>query len=291
MEPHEPAATPAPIWRQLTGAAISTPRPYGIMGILNVTPDSFYDGGRYTSLEAALGRARELLHSGADILDIGAESTRPGAAPVAAEEEIARLMPVLGEVHQKFPAALISVDTWRAATAAVALARGAACINDVSGLAWDAAMPEVLGHYKPAYVLMHSKGRPAVMQKAPAYADVVDEVCAFFDARLNELAKAGLPEDRVALDPGIGFGKSFDHNLEILDAIWRFKRFGRPVLVGLSMKTTIARLAAASGITRGEATARESVRAFKNGAFWHRVHDARAVSNALKEFCPASRGE
>ena len=179
------------IWDEIAGE-----KPFGLMGILNLTPDSFYDGGRLQSVQCALAHVEKLLNSGTDILDLGAESTRPGSASLPPHMEKNRLLPVFLAIRNEFPDAIISVDTWHAETARFFLANGAAIINDVSACFWDEALGEVLADAKPGYVLMHSQGRPSFMQKMPLYKNVVDEVRAFFQLALDRLASFGLREIR-----------------------------------------------------------------------------------------------
>lgn len=272
---------PCQPWHYADDVFFEVERPFGLMGILNLTPDSFYDGGKYTNCAAAFRRARKLLDDGADIIDIGAESTRPGAVLIDSAVEIGRLSPVVRELRAQLPDAMISVDTWKAGTAVWALANGAVCINDVSGALWDEALIDVLAEYKPAYVLMHSNGRPDVMQKNPRYENIVAQVQDFFDKRLAILVNAGLPENRIALDPGFGFGKTFDHNRQLLENIDALASFGRPVLAGISMKSMTGAIASREGIDRESATAQASVKAWLGGAFWHRVHHPASTARAL----------
>lgn len=234
--------------------------PFYLWGIVNTTPDSFFDGGLYAQPEKALAHALRLAEEGAAVLDIGAASSRPGSADVPASEELERLLPVLTALRAHWPnrakaqtfsadsaqsaleppartPPLLSVDTWRAAVAAAVLQAGADIINDISAAEWEPELVEVLADYKPVYVLMHSQGRPGFMQTAPHYADVVTEVFAFFERRLNALVRAGLPEDHIFLDPGIGFGKNLEHNCALLAQVKVFERLGRPVLMGLSNKS------------------------------------------------------
>ncbi len=217
------------------------PRKPLIMGIINVTPDSFYDGGRYNSVDAALRRAEEHLEGGADLLDVGGESTRPGSDPVPEDEERRRVLPVIEALNKEFPEAVISVDTRRASVAAEALEAGAKIVNDVSGLS-DPQMPEVLKKFGAAYVLMHIKGTPKDMQQNPYYEDPVDEIYWFLRDKLGELEAAGVEPERVAVDPGIGFGKRVYDNLALLKHIPDLKALGRPVLIGHSRKSFIGKV-------------------------------------------------
>ncbi len=265
----------------LRGGKAFTPAPFGIMGIVNITPDSFYDGGRHASTETALAHARQLMRDGAHILDLGAESSRPGAAPVSPREEQQRLLPVLRQLRND-GATPLSVDTYHADTARAALEAGADIINDISACAMDPALREVILEYKPGYVLMHSQGTPETMQRAPRYTDVVDEVSAFFETHLNALAAAGLPENRIVLDPGIGFGKCMEHNVALLNHIDRFLTLGRPVLMGLSMKSLFGALLGLPADQRGTATQVATALLARRGVALHRVHDAAETAHTLR---------
>ena len=274
------AATPP--WVVASGARLAPAAPFGVMGILNLTPDSFYDGGRHDAGEAALAQALALRDAGADVLDLGAESSRPGARPLSPLEEQQRLLPVLTAVREKMPDIPLSVDTVHAATAAAALDRGVAVINDVSACTADPELTDVLAERRPGYVLMHSQGRPRDMQAAPRYADVCLEVRRFFARELERLVKAGLPEDRIVLDPGIGFGKTLEHNLALLAHMEDFLEFGRPLLVGLSMKSLFGDFLGLPVGERGAATQTASALLWERGVFWHRVHDVAGVRGALR---------
>lgn len=267
----------------LRGGRVFTPAPFGIMGIVNVTPDSFYDGGMYTTPQAALDHAGSLLAAGAHILDIGAESTRPGAQPVAPEEEMRRLMPVLQAVRTQYPDALVAIDTRNAATAHACLEAGAHIINDVSACMHDPALLEVLYTHTPGYVLMHSQGTPENMQARPHYTHVVDEIRAFFEHHLQRLTRAGLPEAHIVLDPGIGFGKSLEHTMDILQNIHRIVALGRPVLMGLSMKSFLGALLSLPSDTEKRALATHVATALlaARGVVLHRVHNVAATTQIL----------
>ena len=274
-------------WYVKGGRALKTPSPFGVMGIVNLTPDSFYDGGVHHMPPAGLEHALILLEQGADILDLGAESSRPGAAELPPDEEIQRLAPVLMGLRHQAPWATVSVDTYHAATAAAVLEQGAVIINDISACAFDPGLLDVLVQYKPGYVLMHSQGRPQTMQHNPRYEDVRREVREFFERNLARLVRAGLPEDRIVLDPGIGFGKTLAHNLELLAHPEDWLGFGRPVLMALSMKSVFGGLLSLPPARRGAATVAATALLRARGIFWHRVHhvaDARqalAVATAL----------
>jgi dihydropteroate synthase len=211
-----------------------------LMGILNVTPDSFSDGDRYTRIDAALAQADVLVSEGADILDIGGESTRPGAEPVSLEDELARVIPVIRALVSRVQV-LISVDTSKAEVARQAIDAGAHIINDVTGLA-DPEMPRVCAAGGVGVVCMHMQGSPQTMQINPRYEDAVAEIAEYLAARLADLESRGIPRERVVLDPGIGFGKTAEHNLQILSHIEQFRALGRPVLIGHSRKRFLAKV-------------------------------------------------
>lgn len=265
----------------IRGGRILEPAPFLIMGVVNVTPDSFFDGGKYAHAEAAVAHGERLAASGADILDIGGESTRPGADPVEAHVEWERVGPVLAGLSGRLPETPLSIDTTKALVAARALEAGASIVNDVAACA-DPGLLDVLTQYKPGYVLMHSQGRPKEMQRNPSYADVVEEVFAFLESRLGELVRAGLPEDRVVVDPGVGFGKRLEHNLELLRRIARFMDLGRPVLLGLSNKSLWSALFGVEVGERGAATQSATAVAAMKGVRLHRVHDVALTRQTLR---------
>jgi len=223
------------------------------MGVMNVTPDSFYGPSRVVDAEMARSTASGLIDDGADWIDIGGESTRPGAAPIDAEEELGRVAPVLDALAAM--ACPISVDTYHAQTARAALSYGVSMINDITAFRGDPDMAGVVADSEAACVLMHMQGNPETMQKAPKYRDVVDDICAFFDERLGFAQRAGIDEERIWLDPGFGFGKTVRHNLDILMRLGEFRRFGRPVLIGTSNKSTIGRVLGTELEDRLEGTA------------------------------------
>ena len=256
-----------------------------IMGILNVTPDSFSDQGRYMSRSAAIARGLELLDEGADILDIGGESTRPGAAPVPADVEVARIMPViegLRPVAAKAGARL-SVDTRNAATMRAALAAGVDIVNDVSGFAHDPETLDVLAASSCRVVAMHMPGTPETMQSLARYDDVVGTVCAFLAVCVARAEAAGIDRSRLVLDPGIGFGKTATHNIELLRAIPALKALGCPVLIGVSRKQFIGRLSRDEPPNdRLGGSLAAALFAVTQGADILRVHDVAATAQALK---------
>jgi len=208
-----------------------------IMGILNVTPDSFYDGGKYSIWDRAVQRAEKMLEDGADIIDIGGESTRPGAESVSLEEELDRVIPVI-EAIRDFPIP-ISIDTYKAKVAAEALKHGASIVNDISGLRFDPEMAKVVAKYNVPVIIMHIKGTPRDMQKNPHYENVVEEIKNYFIKQIDYAISFGIKRGNIILDPGIGFGKKLEHNIEILRNINEFKKLGFPLLIGHSRKSMI----------------------------------------------------
>jgi dihydropteroate synthase len=211
------------------------------MGILNVTPDSFSDGGRYTQVEAAVQQAGQLEADGADFIDVGGESTRPNAEPVSVEEELRRVVPVI-EALRGVIRVPISIDTTKSEVARQAVAAGAAIINDISGLTFDPAMPRVCADTGAGVVVMHIQGTPQTMQQNPQYANVVEEVRRFLAERLEQLEAAGIARAAMIVDPGIGFGKTAQHNLELLAGTPRLRELGRPVLIGHSRKRFLSKI-------------------------------------------------
>lgn len=261
------------------GAVIARRRAF-VMGIVNVTPDSFFDGGRLPDPEAARDHALTLAAEGAEILDIGAESSRPGAEPVTPEAELARLLPVL-DLLRDCPVPL-SVDTYHAATARAALDRGAAMINDISALRFDPEMAAVVADRGCPCVLMHMRGEPRNMQANPRYGDVVEDICAFFEERIAAAEHAGIQREQLWLDPGFGFGKTPEHNLILLKRLGEFRRFGLPVLIGTSNKSTIGHVLNADVGDRGEGTAATVAASVLAGAHAVRVHDVRAMARVTR---------
>jgi dihydropteroate synthase len=262
------------------------PRP-SVMGILNVTPDSFSDGGSFASTVDAVDAARQMLADGAALVDVGGESTRPGAEPVSQDEELRRVVPVL----EALAGAPVSIDTSRAAVARRALELGAAMVNDVSALRREPALAEVLADSHADVCLMHMRGSPRTMQVEPRYEDVVADVAAFLEERLAFAVRAGIDEDRICLDPGIGFGKTPDQNLELVRRLDRIAALGRPVLVGLSRKSTLARVLGEDGAVGSDAASvGAAVAAFDRGASLFRVHDVRPHVEALAGAAAVERG-
>jgi dihydropteroate synthase len=219
-----------------------------VMGIVNITPDSFSDGGQFQTTDAAVAHGLALARDGADMLDIGGESTRPGAEPVSLEEELARVVPVVDALAGQISVPL-SVDTSKAEVARQCLQRGARIINDVTALAGDPQMPAVAREFGAGVVLMHMQGTPQTMQRDPRYKDIIADLLRFFRQRLKACAAAGIPEERVALDPGIGFGKTLEHTLTTLARLGEFQKLGRPVMLGASRKGFLGQV---TGRPRGE---------------------------------------
>jgi dihydropteroate synthase len=250
-----------------------------LMGVVNVTPDSFSDGGLYLDAEAAVAHGLELAAAGAEVLDVGGESTRPGAEPVSAEEELARVVPVVGGLAGT--GSRISVDTSKAAVAAAALDAGAEIVNDVTALGGDPEMAALCAERGAGVVLMHMLGEPRTMQEDPRYEDVVAEVKAFLAERLEAAVGAGMDEGRVWLDPGIGFGKTGAHNMELLRRLGELRELGRPLVVGTSRKSFIGRVDGSPADQRLGGTIASSVLAAAERADVLRVHDVAEVRQAL----------
>ena len=268
------------IWRA-GERAWEFPRSPLIMGIVNVTPDSFSDGGQHATTEAAVAHALQLAAEGADLLDIGGESTRPGALAVTEAEELARVIPVIEQLADQTDAAL-SIDTQKPAVAEAALATGAVVINDIAANRTDPQMWQIAVAARAGYVAMHMQGTPQTMQDAPAYTEVVSEVRAFFDERLERFNEAGLNADQVLFDPGIGFGKTVEHNLALLAGLERFKKMKRPLLVGASRKSFIGHLTGAAVEDRLAGSLACACRAAEAGAAVLRVHDVKETNQALQ---------
>ncbi len=257
------------------------PRPALVMGIVNVTPDSFSDGGRFLDPAAAVEHGLRLVSEGADLLDIGGESTRPGAEPVSEAEELRRVLPVLEGLAARVTVPL-SIDTVKSAVARAAVASGASVINDVASAQGDSLMSRVVADTGAGYVAMHMQGTPQTMQRAPVYGNVVTEVGDFFDARLKALAAAGVSVEQVALDPGIGFGKTLDHTLDLLARLAEFTRQGRPLVLGVSRKSFLGAMLGAGITDRLPAGLACTVWASLQGVRIFRTHDVAATVQALR---------
>jgi dihydropteroate synthase len=260
------------------------------MGILNVTPDSFSDGGRYATVEDAVRHATQMVRDGADIVDVGGESTRPGSEPVPVDEELRRVVPVIQRLADGPGDVTISVDTRRAEVAEAALDTGATIVNDVSAAA-DPAMLDVVRRREAAIVLMHMRGEPKTMQRAPAYDDVVGEVREFLRLRIEAAIGAGIDPERIAIDPGIGFGKELEHNLELMRRIDALLDLGRPVLVGPSRKRFIGAILDLPEDRRVEGTIGAVAWMVARGAHAVRVHDVLEVTRAVRVLDAIARAE
>ena len=252
------------------------------MGIVNVTPDSFFDGGLFLDAERAVEHGRRLDAEGADVLDVGGESTRPGAEAVSAAEELTRVLPVieaLAEAEDRVP---VSIDTSKRQEAEAAIDAGAAIVNDVTALRADPELAGVCAQAGVEVCLMHMLGDPRTMQENPVYDDVVDDVRAFLAERIELAISEGIAEERIWVDPGIGFGKTVEHNLELLRRLGELRDLGRPILIGTSRKSFIAKLTGAPVDERLGGTIASSVLAYANGAEILRVHDVAPVREALE---------
>lgn len=264
---------------QTTRFRIDLGRPK-VMGIVNITPDSFSDGGRHGTAQAAIAHCEQLLKDGADILDLGGESSRPGADPLPLEEEQARLLPVLREaVKLGVP---VSVDTYKPETMRAALDLGADIVNDIYALRWPGAVEAVAAHRSCGICLMHMQGEPASMQQRPIYGDVLDEVSRFLQDRAAALELAGVQHERISIDPGIGFGKSVDHNITLLARQRELLGLGYPLLIGWSRKSTLGALTGRPVEQRQAASIAAALAAAQLGAKVLRVHDVAGTVDALK---------
>lgn len=245
-----------------------------VMGIVNVTPDSFYDGGRHADVSSACEHALRLLSEGADILDIGGESTRPGAGFISGKEEMSRVIPVINGVLRKAPDAFISIDTWKSSVAEAALSAGARMVNDISGFNADDRMCEVCAAHDAYAVLMHMRGTPRTMQDDLEYEDIISDIEVSLMKSAERAISGGVKREKIVIDPGIGFSKSVEHNYQIIKNIARFKRMGFPILIGLSRKSLIGKVIP-EGEDRLPATIALDAVSMMNGADIIRVHDVK----------------
>jgi len=259
-----------------------------VMGVVNVTPDSFSDGGAWLDPAAAISHGHELAREGADILDIGGESTRPGAEPVGAGEELRRVVPVLAGLADAGPR--LSIDTSKALVAEAAIAAGATIVNDVTALRGDPDMAALLATQHCDVCLMHMLGEPRTMQRDPRYDDVVDDVRAFLSERVEHAVGQGIAEERIWLDPGIGFGKTLEHNLELLRRLHELVALGRPLVVGTSRKSFLGAITGRGPLERVPATIATNVLALAAGARVFRVHDVAEARDALSVAAATLRG-
>jgi dihydropteroate synthase len=255
------------------------------MGVLNVTPDSFSDGGRFSDQEAAFRHAEEMVSQGADILDVGGESSRPGSEPVALAEELRRVIPVIRRIRTRYPEILISIDTYKAETARRAIAAGADIVNDISALQADAAMIDVVRATGAGLILMHMLGTPKTMQENPRYVDVVSEVLSFLQARRDVAMRCGIDGENIAIDPGFGFGKRIQDNVALVRELPLFTKLGHPIVVGVSRKSMIAHLLGDPSLPQTERlwpTVALTSLLRERGAHIFRVHDVRPNLDALR---------
>lgn len=252
-----------------------------IMGVLNLTPDSFFDGRMFPEPEAAVQHAFRMEAEGADIIDLGGESTRPGAQAVPLKEEFRRVLPVLKRLSGRLKVP-ISIDTYKSEVAERCIQYGAEMVNDISGLYFDPRMKEVVARYEVPVIVMHIKGTPRDMQKDPQYRDLIGEILSFFRESISRADAAGVPADKIIIDPGIGFGKSFAHNLDILKGLESFKVLGKPIMVGVSRKSFLGKILDLPVDERLEGSIAAALYAVLRGANIVRVHDVAATVRALR---------
>jgi len=254
-----------------------------VMGILNVTPDSFYDGGKFFSFDAAINHAKKIINDGADIIDIGGESTRPGSKRVTADEEVNRIIPVIDAIRKYNNEILISVDTYKSEVAKEAIEHGADIVNDISGGMFDENILKIVAKYNAGFVIMHIQGTPESMQINPVYSEngVVNDIINYFKQRISVAVNYGVSINRIILDPGIGFGKKFEHNLEILNGLHKFGQFNLPILIGTSRKSFIGKILNTEPENRLYGTIASVVLCIAKGANIVRVHDVKEVKDAV----------
>ena len=251
------------------------------MGILNITPDSFSDGGKYLSTSRAIDRAFEMVDDGADIIDIGGESTRPGSTFISKDEELQRIVPVIQEIRNQDSEILISIDTYKSDVAEIAVDLGANIVNDISGLTFDQNMSTFLSGRDIPVIIMHIKGKPKTMQSNPLYDDLLNDINSFFKKQIIFAQSNGIVRDNIILDPGIGFGKTFNHNLTIINNLKDLCNLGHPIMVGTSRKAFIGDILDAPPRERIEGTIASVVASVINGANIVRVHDVKEIKKAI----------
>jgi dihydropteroate synthase len=256
---------------------LTTPK---IMGILNLTPDSFYDGGLYNNTDRALAQTEKMLLEGATFIDIGGASSKPGAVEISTDEELARVLPVIEEIHKIFPETIISIDTYRSDVAKLAVAAGAAMVNDISGGKLDAKMLKTVGALGVPYIAMHMQGTPQNMQEKPSYDNIMTEIRSFFAAKIDAAHKAGIHD--VIIDPGFGFGKTLEHNYSLLKNLSSIKMNGIPLLIGVSRKSMIYKLLQAEVTEALNGTTVLNTVALQQGAQILRVHDVKEAHQAVQ---------
>ncbi len=279
MNAHTDSVTSAAVWRFGSRTFDLSIRPC-VMGILNVTPDSFSDGSRYGTVAAAVAAAMQMVADGADIIDIGGESTRPDALPVTAAEEQKRVVPVIERLAGSIPVP-ISIDTWKSSVAAAAVKAGAEIVNDISAMTFDPRMVETVARTDAGLVLMHSRGTPAAMQKDTTYTDMIAEITEFLQRAIDRAVAAGVQKERITVDPGIGFGKSATGNLEVIRRLQELSVLQRPLLIGTSRKSFIGTALGREVTERLFGTTASVAVAMMNGATIFRVHDVRAVRDTV----------
>ena len=256
---------------------LTTPK---IMGILNLTPDSFYDGGLYNNTDRALAQTEKMLLEGATFIDVGGASSKPGAVEVSADEELARVLPVIEKIHIKFPDTLISIDTYRSDVAQQAVAAGAAMVNDISGGNLDAKMLKTVGALGVPFVAMHMQGKPQNMQDKPSYDNILTDIRSFFAAKIDAAHKAGIHD--IIIDPGFGFGKTLEHNYALLKHLSSIQMDGVPMLIGVSRKSMIYKLLQIEVAEAGNGTSVLNTVALQQGAQILRVHDVKEAHQAVQ---------
>lgn len=252
------------------------------MGIVNVTPDSFSDGGKFFTLESAYKQSIKLINDGADIIDIGGESSRPGSKPVTIERELKRTIPLVSKIRSKYPDAVISIDTTKSKVAEQAILSGANIINDISGLSHDENMGKVASNYDVPLVIMHMQGKPENMQDAPYYNDLIQDIKSFFEERIRYATQFGIQKNRIILDPGIGFGKSYEDNFKLINQLDSFSNFKLPILIGPSRKSFIGIALNEEPEFRLEGTLAAAAAGILKGAQIVRVHDVKQIKKVAK---------
>jgi len=250
------------------------------MGVLNVTPDSFSDGGQFNEINSAISHVDDMLKNGADIIDIGGESTKPGSEPVSANEESKRIVPVIKSIKNEYKDVLISVDTYKSSVAKKAIEAGADFVNDISGLTFDDEMVSLLAQRNIPVVIMHINGKPKTMQKNILYSDLISDIKRFFIKQCEYAINSGIKENNIIIDPGIGFGKTFDHNFTLLKRLKEFEDLGFPILIGPSRKAFIGDVLNLPSNERVEGTIATIVAGILNGANIIRVHDVKEIKRA-----------
>jgi len=253
-----------------------------IMGIVNVTPDSFSDGGKFFTLQSAYEHSINLIKDGADIIDIGGESSRPGSSSITCREELERTIPLISEIHAKFPKVIISIDTTKSQVAEQAILSGASIINDISGLSFDENMVKIALKYDVPIVIMHMQGKPKTMQDSPYYNNLIEDIKSFFEERIRYATQFGIQKNRIILDPGIGFGKSYEDNFKLINHLEKFSCFKLPILIGPSRKSFIGVALNEKPESRLEGTLAAVTAGILRGAQIVRVHDVKQVKKVVK---------